>query len=60
MQNIITQIQELENLFDQLHSECSEMFGDNHDVTIMALKGSARSFGLYCDFLRMQDSGKDE
>jgi len=60
MQTLIQQVQELEALFDQLHSECSEVFGDNHDVTVMALKGSARSFGLYCDFVRMQDSGKDD
>lgn len=60
MQTLIQQIQELEALFDALHSECSEMFGDNDDVTVMALKGSARSFGLYCDFIRMQDSGRDD
>ena len=60
MMSLPEQIQELEKIFDHLHDECAEQFGDNHEVTISALKGAARSFGLYCDFLRIQSGEKDD
>lgn len=60
MISLTGQIQEIERLFDALHDQCTEALGDNHPTTILALKGSCRTFAIYCDFLQIQGSMKDE
>lgn len=58
--SLIDQIQKLEQIFDELHEDCAEAFGDNSEMANLALKGSCRSFAILCDFMAMQGNVKDD
>lgn len=58
MQDIQTQIQRLEAVFDELHDFLCESEGETSDITMKALKGSLYCRGLFCDLLNEQGQGE--
>jgi len=53
------QLKKIEDIADELHTLCAEVYGNNSEIETLALMIVGRAFAAHCDSLTMMQ-GSDE